>query len=52
MPAVMAGAGGLATHQPELLIAAGTTIAGTSAVVAALVGSRLRRRPAMTAGIR
>lgn len=45
MPALMAGLGGLATGQPELLIAAGTTIAGTSAVVTALVGSRLRRRP-------
>ncbi|MFF2043502.1 hypothetical protein ACFVVX_24085 [Kitasatospora sp. NPDC058170] len=45
MPAVMAGIGGLATQQSELVIAAGTTIAGTSAVVAALIGSRLRRRP-------
>ncbi|WP_327673415.1 hypothetical protein [Kitasatospora sp. NBC_00458] len=46
MPAVMAGAGGLATGQRQLLIAAATTIAGTSAVVAALVGARLRKRPA------
>ncbi|MET9397351.1 hypothetical protein [Kitasatospora sp. NPDC002965] len=46
MPAAMAGAGGLATGQSQLLIAAATTIAGTSAVVAALVGARLRRRPA------
>ncbi|GAA1231207.1 hypothetical protein GCM10009665_21950 [Kitasatospora nipponensis] len=45
MPAAMAGAGGLATGRSELLIAALTTIAGTSAVVAALVGARLRRRP-------
>ncbi|MEE1783731.1 hypothetical protein PUR71_12550 [Streptomyces sp. SP17BM10] len=45
MPAAMAGLGGVATHQPELTRAAVTTIAGTSAVVAALVGSRLRRRP-------
>ncbi|MBV6700472.1 hypothetical protein [Kitasatospora aureofaciens] len=46
MPAVMAGIGGLATRQPQLMIAAVTTIAGTSAVVAALLGARLRRRPA------
>ncbi len=45
MPAVMAAAGGVATNQPQLVIAALTTIAGTSAVVAAVVGARLRRRP-------
>ncbi|MFD8081186.1 hypothetical protein ACFV4F_05745 [Kitasatospora sp. NPDC059722] len=45
MPALMAGLGGAATHQPELMLAAVTTIAGTSAVVAALIGARLRRRP-------
>ncbi|MEU8516749.1 hypothetical protein AB0C76_34955 [Kitasatospora sp. NPDC048722] len=45
MPALMAGVGGAATHRPELMIAAVTTIAGTSAVVAALIGARLRRRP-------
>ncbi|MFE7564630.1 hypothetical protein [Kitasatospora sp. NPDC057500] len=45
-PAVMAGIGGFATGQQELKIAAVTTIAGTSALVAALVGARHRRRPA------
>ncbi|MFE2111455.1 hypothetical protein ACFXAF_37110 [Kitasatospora sp. NPDC059463] len=45
-PAVMAGIGGIATGQPELRLAAVTTIAGTSALVAALVGARHRRRPA------
>ncbi|WP_406209110.1 hypothetical protein OH807_38125 [Kitasatospora sp. NBC_01560] len=45
MPAVMAGIGGAVTQQPELAIAAATSIAGTSAVVAALLGARLRRRP-------
>ncbi|MFJ2778718.1 MULTISPECIES: hypothetical protein [unclassified Kitasatospora] len=52
MPAVMAGIGGIATRRPELMIAAGTTIAGTSAAVAALVGSRLRRRPARSWTVR
>ncbi|MQS10818.1 hypothetical protein F7Q99_00615 [Streptomyces kaniharaensis] len=46
MPAVTAGIGGLATRQPQLAIAAVTTIAGTSALVAALLGARLRHRPA------
>ncbi|KDN87406.1 hypothetical protein [Kitasatospora cheerisanensis] len=45
MPAVMAAAGGVATGRPQLVIAALTTIAGTSAVVAALVGAGLRHRP-------
>lgn len=43
-PALMAGAGGVATGQQELTIAACTSIAGTSAIVAALVGSWLQRR--------
>ncbi|MEU6234652.1 hypothetical protein [Kitasatospora sp. NPDC047058] len=46
MPAVTAGIGGAVTGRSELTIAAATTIAGTSALVAALVGARLRRRPA------
>ncbi|MER7755867.1 hypothetical protein [Kitasatospora sp. NPDC097643] len=45
MPAAMAGIGGAVTRQPQLLVAAATTIAGTSALVAALTGARLRRRP-------
>ncbi|KJY31712.1 hypothetical protein VR45_24270 [Streptomyces sp. NRRL S-495] len=45
-PAVMATAGGIATGQSELRIAALTTIAGTSALVATLVGLRHRRRSA------
>ncbi|GAA2823219.1 hypothetical protein RMN57_04070 [Kitasatospora sp. CM 4170] len=45
MPAVMAGIGGAATGQSELMIAAATTIGGTSAVVATLLGARLLRRP-------
>ncbi|MGY0459639.1 hypothetical protein ACW14Y_05215 [Kitasatospora sp. cg17-2] len=45
-PAVMASAGGFATGQSELRIAALTTIAGTSALVATLVGLRHRRRSA------
>ncbi|MFB7469843.1 hypothetical protein [Kitasatospora sp. NPDC056184] len=45
-PAVMAGIGGFATGQSELKIAAVTTIAGTSALVATLVGLRHRRRRA------
>ena len=43
-PALTAGAGGLATAQPDLTIAACTSIAGTSAVVAILTGSWLQRR--------
>ncbi|MGW2250607.1 hypothetical protein ACWCXH_10440 [Kitasatospora sp. NPDC001660] len=46
MPALMAGLGGVATRRPELTVAAVTTIAGTSAVVAAAIGARLRHRPA------
>ncbi|MFF2073753.1 hypothetical protein ACFVXG_03240 [Kitasatospora sp. NPDC058162] len=42
MPAVSAGIGGAVTRQPELTVAAFTTIGGTSALVAAA----LRRRPA------
>ncbi|MBO1416497.1 hypothetical protein [Streptomyces sp. FH025] len=45
MPAVMAGLGGAITRQPQLVAAALTTIGGTSAVVAAALGSVLRRRP-------
>ncbi|MEU9161319.1 hypothetical protein AB0D29_13735 [Streptomyces sp. NPDC048424] len=42
-PALMAGAAGVLTGQPELAVAACTSIAGTSAVVAFLVGAWLRR---------
>ncbi|MET7304002.1 hypothetical protein [Embleya sp. NPDC005575] len=42
-PALMAGAGGVVGGQPDLVVAACTSIAGTSAIVAALVGGRLRR---------
>ncbi|MFI6154671.1 hypothetical protein ACIBCA_18510 [Kitasatospora sp. NPDC051170] len=48
MPALMAGAGGAITRQPELVAAALTTIGGTSALVAATLGALLRRRPART----
>lgn len=41
-PVVCAGAGGLATAQPSLLLAATTSIAGTSAMVALLLGAWLR----------
>ncbi len=41
-PALTAGAAGMATGQQELAVAACTSIAGTSAVVAFLVGSWLR----------
>ncbi|MER7701383.1 hypothetical protein ABTX81_00575 [Kitasatospora sp. NPDC097605] len=44
-PAVTAGVGGLVSRQPELTLAAVTTIAGASATVAALIGARHRRRP-------
>ncbi len=43
-PALMAGAGGVASGQSGLTTAAFTSIAGTSAVVALLIGSWLRRR--------
>ncbi|MER7671682.1 hypothetical protein ABTY61_24930 [Kitasatospora sp. NPDC096128] len=45
MPAVSAGIGGAVTRQPELTVAAFTTIGGTSALVAAVLGAALRRRP-------
>ncbi|MEV4556271.1 hypothetical protein AB0K51_04640 [Kitasatospora sp. NPDC049285] len=45
MPAVSAGVGGFITRQPELVIAAFTTIGGTSALVAAALGATLQRRP-------
>ncbi|GAB7184880.1 hypothetical protein ATKI12_4711 [Kitasatospora sp. Ki12] len=45
MPAVMAGLGGVASRQQELVVAALTTIGGTSALVAAALGALLRRRP-------
>ncbi|MFJ9696972.1 hypothetical protein [Kitasatospora sp. NPDC101183] len=48
MPAVMAGLGGAFTRQPQLIAAALTTIGGTSALVAAALGTLLRRRPART----
>ncbi|WP_222932796.1 hypothetical protein [Nocardia yunnanensis] len=41
-PALCAGAGGLITRQPGLMIAAVTSIAGTSAVVAFLLGMWLQ----------
>ncbi|MCM2387179.1 hypothetical protein [Streptomyces albipurpureus] len=44
-PALMAGAGGIAGGQGELTVAAVTSIAGTSAVVALLIGTWLQRRP-------
>ncbi len=43
-PALMAGAGGLASGQPQLTVAACTSIAGTSALVALLIGAWLQRR--------
>ncbi|MGI5447357.1 hypothetical protein ACQEVM_16540 [Streptomyces sp. CA-243310] len=42
-PALTAGAAGVATGQQDLAVAACTSIAGTSAVVAFLVGTWLRR---------
>ncbi|MFJ9950763.1 hypothetical protein [Kitasatospora sp. NPDC091207] len=42
-PALMAGTAGVVTGQRELAVAACTSIAGTSAVVAFLVGAWLRR---------
>ncbi|MFH9352965.1 hypothetical protein [Kitasatospora sp. NPDC017646] len=45
MPAVSAGLGGAVTRQPQLIVAAFTTIGATSAVVAAALGAALRRRP-------
>ncbi|MFE2865264.1 hypothetical protein [Embleya sp. NPDC059259] len=43
-PALMAGAGGVIGGQTELTVAACTSIAGTSAVVALLIGGWLQRR--------
>ncbi|MFJ8045447.1 hypothetical protein ACIRBX_33565 [Kitasatospora sp. NPDC096147] len=45
MPTVMAGTAGLLSDQPELAVAAPTTIGLSSAVVAALLTVRLHRRP-------
>ncbi|MGA5820999.1 hypothetical protein ACPC54_24410 [Kitasatospora sp. NPDC094028] len=45
MPALTAGLGGAVSRQPQLVVAALTTIGGTSAVVAATLGAVLRRRP-------
>ncbi|MEU7607490.1 hypothetical protein [Streptomyces sp. NPDC041003] len=42
-PALMAGTAGVATGQRDLAVAACTSIAGTSALVAFLVGAWLRR---------
>jgi len=42
-PALMAGTAGVVTGQWDLAVAASTSIAGTSAVVAFLVGAWLRR---------
>ncbi|MEU4119211.1 hypothetical protein AB0F71_32550 [Kitasatospora sp. NPDC028055] len=52
MPAVSAGIGGAATQQPQLIVAAFTTIGGTSALVAAVLGAALRRRSARAAPTR
>jgi predicted Co/Zn/Cd cation transporter (cation efflux family) len=43
-PALIAGFGGLVSGQPSLLVQAATSIGVSSAVVAALIGSWLRRR--------
>lgn len=54
-PALCAGIGGLATGQHDLLLAAVTSIAGTSAVVAAITGIWLQQnrfRYARTAPVR
>ncbi|MFD8142211.1 hypothetical protein [Streptomyces sp. NPDC059708] len=45
MPALTAGAAGAVTGRQDLTAAAFTTIGGTSALVAALLGAALRRRP-------
>ncbi|MFJ9519935.1 hypothetical protein ACIRPK_16955 [Kitasatospora sp. NPDC101801] len=42
-PALMAGTAGILTGQPDLAVAAVTSIAGTSAVVALLIGAWLHR---------
>ncbi|AZM92661.1 MULTISPECIES: hypothetical protein [Streptomyces] len=46
MPALTAGLAGALTRQPQLVAAALTTISATSALVAAVLGAVLRRRPA------
>ncbi|WP_329012478.1 hypothetical protein [Streptomyces sp. NBC_00690] len=43
-PALMAGAGGVASGQAGLTVAAVTSIAGTSALVTLLIGTWLQRR--------
>ncbi|MFJ5551887.1 hypothetical protein [Streptomyces sp. NPDC093225] len=48
MPAATAGLGGAVTGQPQLVVAALTTIGGTSALVTAALGAALRRRPLRT----
>ncbi|WP_030208228.1 hypothetical protein [Streptomyces sp. NRRL S-87] len=45
MPAATAGLGGAVTGQPQLVVAALTTIGGASALVTAALGAVLRRRP-------
>ncbi|MFD3809072.1 hypothetical protein ACFWSF_37435 [Streptomyces sp. NPDC058611] len=53
-PALTAGAGGLVSGRHDLAVAALTSIAGTSALVAALTGARLRRtgiRPRRSASL-
>ncbi|GAB0102748.1 hypothetical protein JMUB6875_17180 [Nocardia sp. JMUB6875] len=51
-PALSAGAGGLITRQPELLLAAPTSIAGTSALVAFTLGLWLQHRGSRIAWLR
>ncbi|MEV0467931.1 hypothetical protein AB0I30_35685 [Nocardia tengchongensis] len=43
-PAICAGVGGLATDRPDLMLAAATSIAGTSAAVALIIGIWLQHR--------
>ncbi|MFD3327391.1 hypothetical protein [Streptomyces sp. NPDC058701] len=53
-PALSAGVGGLVSGRDDLAVAALTSIAGTSALVAALTGARLRRtgaRPRRSASV-
>lgn len=53
-PALTAGAGGVVSGKRDLAVAALTSIAGTSALVAALTGARLRRtgdRPRRSASL-
>ncbi|MGW4245705.1 hypothetical protein [Nocardia sp. NPDC004722] len=51
-PAICAGAGGIATGRADLLIAALTSIAGTSAVVAWTIGMWLRHSGIRYVGLR